>query len=367
MNRRGYACLFFVFLLFASFIGRLPVEVARAEDYFTRHYAWVYDGRTWTWDLSIPLSLYNLYKEFVPQTERVARGVAGYGSLVTTEDTFMMQVADGLHSSAQSMDYNYYDEVNFVLAFVQSLPYVSDSETTGYSEYPRFPIETLVDGGDCEDTSILFATLLTIINYAVILISFPSHMTAGVWGHEAYPGWYISYEGKRYYFCETTGQGWRMGDLPSEYRNVEATVIPINEWEQFKPLEKVEIAIDQAYDKITAARFISPEANDLLQRARSEYDLAVSCYNSGDYVEAFTHAQNAIDYVDRAQVAEDNFLRTLTIVGLIGVAVIVTIIAVVAVTKARQKTVYACPRCQGPLRYLPQYQRWYCDRCKQYA
>lgn len=27
----------------------------------------------------------------------------------------------------------------------------------------------------------------------------------------------------------------------------------------------------------------------------------------------------------------------------------------------------ACPTCNGPLTYIPQYQRWYCYKCKKYA
>lgn len=26
-----------------------------------------------------------------------------------------------------------------------------------------------------------------------------------------------------------------------------------------------------------------------------------------------------------------------------------------------------CPTCRGPLTYIPQYQRWYCYKCKKYA
>ncbi|MGB9740347.1 MAG: PRC-barrel domain-containing protein [Candidatus Bathyarchaeia archaeon] len=26
-----------------------------------------------------------------------------------------------------------------------------------------------------------------------------------------------------------------------------------------------------------------------------------------------------------------------------------------------------CPTCKGPLTYIPQYQRWYCYKCKKYA
>jgi len=32
-----------------------------------------------------------------------------------------------------------------------------------------------------------------------------------------------------------------------------------------------------------------------------------------------------------------------------------------------QPTQQICPICRGPLAYVPQYQRWYCYKCKKYA
>jgi len=32
-----------------------------------------------------------------------------------------------------------------------------------------------------------------------------------------------------------------------------------------------------------------------------------------------------------------------------------------------QPTPQVCPTCKGPLTYVPQYQRWYCYKCKKYA
>ena len=50
--------------------------------------------------------------------------------------------------------------VNFVLSFVQAIPWTDDN-TTGYDEFYKYATETLAEGkGDCEDTSILFAAIL---------------------------------------------------------------------------------------------------------------------------------------------------------------------------------------------------------------
>ena len=89
-----------------------------------------------------------------------------------------------MNDTTTQLGYNSFDQVSFVLAFVQSLPYTSDSVTTGHDEYPRFPIETLVDdGGDCEDTSILFATLTLIMGYGTVYINPPDHYAVGILGN----------------------------------------------------------------------------------------------------------------------------------------------------------------------------------------
>ena len=136
-----------------------------------------------TWNLTIPKDLYNAYKA-VPVSTRTRDGPAGYGFCTTTKDSYIQSLAKGLNQTATQQHYNSYDQVSFVLAFVQSLPYTSDNVTTGHDEYPRFPIETLVDdGGDCEDTSILFATLTLIMDYGTLYINIPNHYAVGILGN----------------------------------------------------------------------------------------------------------------------------------------------------------------------------------------
>lgn len=205
-----------------------------AENYFDKSFKWNYGGLEWTWNLSIPQSLYDAYKR-VSVSDRTRYGLAGYGFLVTTQDYYVIQVANGLHNASVKKGYGAYDEVSFVLAFVQSLPYTLDSVTTTYDEYPRFPLETLVDdGGDCEDTAILFATLMLILNYDVIFISPPSHYAVGVWGNNL-QGSYYTYNDKPYYCCETTGDNFKIGDIPSEYQNSLVHLYSFNQNEQYVP------------------------------------------------------------------------------------------------------------------------------------
>lgn len=113
------------------------------------------------------------------------------------------------------------EKVDFLIDFVQNLPYVPDDVSTGRNEYPKYLIETLVDaGGDCEDSSILLSSVLLSpsFGYGAVLFLLPGHMAVGVKGGDQLPGSYIEYRGERYYYIETTGTGWNVGDVPDEYQ-----------------------------------------------------------------------------------------------------------------------------------------------------
>ncbi len=214
----------------------LPYRAAAQTDgYFNKSFAWDYNGKHWTWNLSIPQSLYEDYKS-VPVSTRTRDGPAGYGFCTTTQDSYVQVLAQKLNDTTNQLGYNSFDKVSFVLAFVQSLPYTSDSVTTGHDEYPRFPIETLVDdGGDCEDTSILFATLTLIMGYGTVYINPPDHYAVGILGNNLH-GTYWTYptgSNKTYYYCETTGDGFKIGQLPDEFQGKSAYIYQIDENKQY--------------------------------------------------------------------------------------------------------------------------------------
>jgi len=221
--------------LLTPLFSPLQTVAAQSDDeYYHKVFEWYYDGRQWTWNLSIPKTLYQAYKE-VPVFSRTRNGLEGYGFLTTTNDYYLRALAEKLNQTANEMGYDSFDEVSFVLAFVQSLPYTSDSVTSDYDEYPRFPIETLVDGGgDCEDTAILFATLTLILNYGTVYINPPNHYAGGILGKNL-KGSYLTYRGQTHYYCETTGDGFKIGDMPDEFRGVAVSIYEINEDQQFSP------------------------------------------------------------------------------------------------------------------------------------
>jgi hypothetical protein len=231
-----------IIILSLAFIISMPILLsnnvtAQTSSFYEKSFAWDYGGNHWTWNLSIPKALYNAYQE-VSVERRTHDGPAGYGFLTTTEDYYVKVLAKRLDKITTEQGYDAYDKVSFVLAFVQSLPYTSDSVTTDRDEYPRFPIETLVDdGGDCEDTSVLFATLTLIMGYATVYINPPDHYAVGVLGQNL-RGTYWTYpadSNDTYYYCETTGDGFKIGQLPTEFQGQDAYIYSIDESKQFVP------------------------------------------------------------------------------------------------------------------------------------
>lgn len=203
----------------------LPAVIQEVPQYtglISSNYAWVYGGKEWTWELQIPQALYDYYREIPrPPTQN-------YSVYVThpLDDTYIDYLVDEIRKAARQEGFDELETVEFAANFVQSLPYTPDSVTVPYDEYPRYPIETLVDnGGDCEDTSILMASLLNRMGYGVVLIIFPgSHCAAGVLGGEGIYGTYWEHNGRKYFYLETTNIGWGIGDIPKEYKGATAHI-----------------------------------------------------------------------------------------------------------------------------------------------
>jgi len=114
-----------------------------------------------------------------------------------------------------------------VLDVVQQLHYESDIDP-----YAKYPIETLCEGsGDCEDLSILYASLMKALVYDVVLLEYSDHMQVGVQlPEDLVPGgWYYSVDGKKYFICEATGEwitghDWDVGECPEDYQAKSAKI-----------------------------------------------------------------------------------------------------------------------------------------------
>lgn len=222
---------------------------------YTVERTWTFweDNSTWSLNLNVSAETYWEAKT----TPHAVFSEMDYANYVTNDDV-VNEVAAQLAAMAESKGYDKYTTACFVLSFVQNTYYDSDLNTTGQEEYPRYPVETLVDGtGDCEDTSILFASLIQTsyfdMDAVLVSLSTPSsdvgHMAVGLYLDTSDLPSEVSYtyEGTEYtlmqnelfswevrgyrfsqsysyYYCECTSVmpiGW-----PTEVENWTYTLIP---------------------------------------------------------------------------------------------------------------------------------------------
>lgn len=194
------------------------------HDYLYRTYTWTYKGTAWSWTGEFSRAGYQYYQNKSHSRES---NYAEY-ALSDYDRQLLQGIIRKFKEAGSERGYTEYDTIMNIAAFVQALPYTSDKVTTGYDEYPRYPLETLVDGGgDCEDTAILTAALLDELGYGVVLLQLPNHMAVGVKGADTLSGTYFEYQGSRYYYLETTGTNCDLGEIPDEYANQSAKVLPL--------------------------------------------------------------------------------------------------------------------------------------------
>jgi len=216
-------------------VNELKSEIESSQDRLsnilevevTLHYSWDYSHDTYSLSLAVPLSV------FVENLERTRPQTASRYTLIA-QDSFSQKYIDQvvweINSIVKKNSYNDTQKLSLAIAFVRSLPYKYDNETTRYDEYPRYPIETLfIRGGDCEDTSILLSAILDRLEYDVALIVLPDaqHMAVGILSANLW-GSYYNYNNKKYFYVETTvGENWPVGKIPTYIKDTYARVYPL--------------------------------------------------------------------------------------------------------------------------------------------
>jgi len=124
---------------------------------------------------------------------------------------------------------------SFALSFVQSLPYKIDALTTPFDDAWRAPLQTLVDREiDCEDSSILYSSLLSGLGINNGLVIVPGHMLTAVEGQ--FDGDYLRHQGQKYYMAETTGLTWTIGQTPPPHQGARAKMLPVSAIEAISPI-----------------------------------------------------------------------------------------------------------------------------------
>jgi len=214
----------------------------------TKVFEWSNGDDSYTVTLDILYSDYNDYLS--ADVKRYQYSSSVDVKFVTYNDKYVKSVASQI--SDQTKGVSEEERVTVLLRFVQTIPYVTDSESRGMSEYFKFPLETLYDnGGDCEDTTFLFCAIGKAMGYDVAVMYFQGHAAAGInmkvlgYGDDnidtyvsgssrtynvlkvdgkavtyLYPGDNVLSSGSYYLYCETTsvsdadGNVFNVGDVP---------------------------------------------------------------------------------------------------------------------------------------------------------
>ncbi len=116
--------------------------------------------------------------------------------LVDPDDPYVKKIAE--HIDTLTSGYSEYLRACAALFFVQTaITYVSDSTLYGCEEYWATPSETLrYHAGDCEDTTVLFISILQAMGIRCVLLDYPGHEAAGLLLGDA--------QAQDYLYCETT-------------------------------------------------------------------------------------------------------------------------------------------------------------------
>jgi predicted transglutaminase-like cysteine proteinase len=194
-------------------------------------YRWTFNNNNLKLELKIPVETYKTYTKSdinrIPQNSINFRDLMS--SYVTYNDKIIVDLSNQLLTLAKNKNYDSLTTANFILRFVQeNIAYTSDSDTKGCLEYWRLPIETLVDAeGDCEDSSVLYASIMKSLGYETALLFYSwdedgeniGHLSVGLRFDNITGSYVEDDDGNRYYYCETTTEGFTVGKLPDDIKN----------------------------------------------------------------------------------------------------------------------------------------------------
>ncbi|HDI86004.1 MAG TPA: hypothetical protein ENF83_01175 [Candidatus Korarchaeota archaeon] len=214
-------------LLYPSRISEVSPFGYKTAEVASREFRWTYAGQEFSMGLTVPKDLYLYYVSSEHQIPYEDWAVLASDPL---SRPYIRSLLNKLLSMARSQGYDEIQTLEFLASFVQHIPYNLEKDVIMASgEYPRFPIETLMDyGGDCEDHAILLATLYMEMGYDVVLIivwgkpGFPiGHMGVAVALEEG-KGLRWDVNGTTYYYIDATQPGLLLGEpLLPEYLDYE--------------------------------------------------------------------------------------------------------------------------------------------------
>jgi len=207
----------------AALLFMISISVAAQSDGIARDYQWSYGGRTWTLTYSFCEASYRFFR-LLPRT----LDYADYGVYASDvrDDGDLGGLVAAIERLAYGAGLDAWERLNLIISFAQAIPYVTEE-----GEYPRYPLETLIEmQADCEDASILAAALLQQMGFDTILLAFVEehHMAVGIRVQPPATDaqTYYTWNGQPYYYLEPTSVGWKIGQKPERYSSQPVIVPP---------------------------------------------------------------------------------------------------------------------------------------------
>jgi hypothetical protein len=189
------------------------------------------DGKvTYELNVAVPETLHEYYVE----KNHLSASSSDFPKFVTPYA--LQPIADKLWEIYDTQE----DFANGALMIVHQITYVETAPA-------KYPVETIADGqGDCDLFSYIAASIMKAGGLDVVLLYYEkqTHMNIGVHLSSAPKDaresvYYVTHDGIRYYVAECTGgnwkDGWRVGECPTDLKQVSAEVITLENAEEMAP------------------------------------------------------------------------------------------------------------------------------------
>ena len=186
---------------------------------------------------------YNRNQIYVNLSDRDGYWRSVYSQIVQFDTTKMGFIYDYFEELRVNKELDYVDFANAVVSFVQSIPYtliLSTTKDLALQEYNSNIREYLLQNkgpyienikfgllspleffhtirGDCDTRTLVVYSILSHFGYDVVVLNCTTHSMIGL--NLPAQGKAIKVKGKKYYFWETTAEGWQLGQLPPEYNS----------------------------------------------------------------------------------------------------------------------------------------------------
>lgn len=211
--------------------GDDEVRVEAGEGIELRSFRWSVPSasRSDTLDITVAIDTERVETMTALNPKRPATDPPDWTPWVITGSTpEVVRAAHEIRKRTKSRGFSRFEEASAVLGFAQSVEYSFDIDSTGETDYWRYPIETMFEQtGDCEDVSILAAAVLHQLGHEVLPLITDDHAAIGISAPIGLPGTFIEYAGHRYYYCEATAEGSRIGELPRGVKAKDLRICPL--------------------------------------------------------------------------------------------------------------------------------------------